>query len=62
VVDRQGHLRLLLNGGRGCFDTAIHHERLWRITSDGVWPHSPPMIDVAVEDVTGDVTADIVAT
>jgi hypothetical protein len=24
VVDRQGHLRLLLNDGRGCFDAAIH--------------------------------------
>jgi hypothetical protein len=62
VVDRQGHLRLLLNDGRGCFDRAIHHERLWRTTSDGVWPHFPSMIDVAVDDVTGDGTPDVVAT
>lgn len=62
VVDRQGHLRLLLNDGRGCFDAAIHHDRLWRTTTDGVWPHFPHMIDVAVDDVTGDGTPDVVAT
>lgn len=62
VVDRQGHLRLLLNDGRGCFDQAVHHERFWPSTTDGAWPHFPSLIDVAVADLTGDGEADVVAT
>jgi hypothetical protein len=62
VVDRQGHLRLLLNDGSGCFDQALHHERQWPSTTDGIWPGFPSLVDVAVGDLGGDGVAEVVAT
>lgn len=60
VINRQGHLRVLVNDGAGCFPTAANHERLWPSTSDGVWPGIPSLTDVALGDLNADGARDLV--
>jgi hypothetical protein len=59
VINRQGHLRVLLNDGNGCFANALVHERLWPATSDGVWPSIPHLTDVAAADLNRDGITDL---
>jgi hypothetical protein len=60
VINRQGHLRVLVNDGAGCFPTAANHDRLWPSTSDGIWPGIPSLTDAALGDLNGDGTGDLV--
>ncbi|MCI0601791.1 hypothetical protein L0156_02150 [bacterium] len=38
IINRQGHLRILINNGAGCFDAFLNYENLCPTRSDGVWP------------------------
>jgi hypothetical protein len=60
AANRQGHLRILINNGSGCF-TQASQRTYWATTSDGIWPHIPSIQDVAIGDVNNDGRNDIVA-
>ncbi|MCI0606406.1 VCBS repeat-containing protein [bacterium] len=62
VLNRQGHLRVFLNNGAGCFSSFLNFAKMWPATTDGSWPGFPSMVDFAISDFDGDGRNDVAAT
>jgi len=62
VINLQGHLRVLLNDGAGCFTSTLRLDHLWPASSVGSWPGYPSILDVEATDLDADGRVDLAVT